>query len=179
MPKTETAGSLLLAVSRLWRIFMPSILIISIAWPMNDAQPLSPHPGIIMRDTRHEIGAEAKISILETFDIAAIHPQLIQIQTTEFSAVCPGTGLPDIAKIEIEYIPQVKCIELKSLKYYFFSYRNDPIFQEPVTDLIFDHLWRVLSPQYLKITVIYNTRGGFDTTTLIENGDRTVLNQMR
>jgi 7-cyano-7-deazaguanine reductase len=69
-------------------------------------------------------------------------------------------------------VPADKCIELKSLKYYLFSYREDGIFQEPVTDLIFDHLWRTLAPEYLRVEMIYNTRGGFDTTVVVEKGTR-------
>jgi len=133
-------------------------------------------PNIEIRDTRDKVQAEEKFKLLETFDIYNKHPQLIHIRTTEFSAVCPGTGLPDLATIDIEYIPNQKCIELKALKYYFFSYREDGIFQEPVTDLIFDHLWRSMEPRYLKLTVRYNTRGGFDTTTYAEKGDRSILN---
>ena len=133
-------------------------------------------PNILIQDTRDLIRAEEKIKLLETFDFKSLHPQLIHIRTHEFSAVCPGTGLPDIALLDVEYIPNEKAIELKSLKYYLFSYRQDPIFQEPVTDLIFDHLWRVMEPHYLRIQMAYNTRGGFDTVTTVEKGDRKRLN---
>jgi 7-cyano-7-deazaguanine reductase len=136
----------------------------------------SAQPQILIEDTRDRINAEAKIKLLETFDFQPVHPQLIHIRTHEFSAVCPGTGLPDIGLLDIEYIPHQKAVELKALKYYLFSYRNDPIFQEPVTDLIFDHLWRVLTPLYLRVEMKYNTRGGFDTTTIAEKGDRRQLN---
>ncbi len=132
--------------------------------------------GILIQDTRKAIKADEKIKILETFDLENEYPQLIKIYTNEFSAVCPGTGLPDIASIDIEYIPAVKCIELKSLKYYFFSYREDAIFQEPVTDLIFGHLIKVLEPVYLKLTVNYNIRGGFATRTYAEYGTKAKLN---
>jgi 7-cyano-7-deazaguanine reductase len=115
---------------------------------------------------------EAKYKLLETFEIENQYTQLIKIQTKEFSAVCPGTGLPDIAEITIEYIPQKKCVELKALKYYFFSFRNDAIFQEPVTDVIFGHLLKCLEPKYLRLEVIYNIRGGFLTTTFAEYGDK-------
>ncbi|MBX3102542.1 MAG: preQ(1) synthase [Bacteroidetes bacterium] len=128
---------------------------------------------IKIADTRQDIRAEDKISILETFAFHSVHPQLIHINTTEFSAVCPGTGLPDIGTLDIWYEPSDKCVELKALKYYLFSYRNDGIFQEPVTDVIFDHLWRVLQPRYLRIVMKYNTRGGFDTVCHVEKGART------
>lgn len=125
---------------------------------------------IKIRDTRDEINAEDKLRLLETFDFNPKFPQLIEYKTTEFSAVCPGTGLPDIGTLTIQYYPREKCLELKSLKYYLFSYREDGIFQEPVTDLIFEHLWAVMDPHYLRIHMVYNTRGGFDTTTVTEKG---------
>ncbi|MCS7074861.1 MAG: preQ(1) synthase [Bacteroidia bacterium] len=133
-------------------------------------------PSIKIADTRNEIQAEEKLKLLETFAFQSIYPQLIHIHTKEFSAVCPGTGLPDIGTLDIEYIPNQKCVELKALKYYLFSYRDNGIFQEPVTDLIFDHLWRTLEPKYLKISMLYNTRGGFDTRTIVEKGNRSILN---
>jgi 7-cyano-7-deazaguanine reductase len=129
-------------------------------------------PSIKVADTRDEINAEDKVSILETFPFHPLHSQLIHLHTEEFLAICPGSGLPDIGVLDIWYIPTDKCLELKSLKYYLFSYKNDGIFQEPVTDLIFDHLWRVLEPQYLKVVLKYNIRGGIDTVVTVEKGTR-------
>lgn len=131
---------------------------------------------ILIQDTRDWIDEESKLKILQTFAFEPRHPQLIRIETHEFSAVCPGTGLPDIGYLTIEYIPNRKCVELKSLKLYLFSYRNEQIFQEPVTDLIFDHLWKVLEPHYLKVSMKYNTRGGIDTTVIVEKGEKNLLN---
>jgi 7-cyano-7-deazaguanine reductase len=133
-------------------------------------------PLIQIADTRSQLDTEGKFALLETFAFEPIHPQYIHIHTKEFSAVCPGTGLPDIGHLDIEYIPGAVCVELKALKYYLFSYRNDGIFQEPVTDLIFDHLWRAMAPRYLSVKMQYNIRGGFDTVTRCERGDRSVLN---
>lgn len=127
-------------------------------------------PPMRIEDTRAEIHPEKKFALLETFALHNQHPQLIHIRTTEFSAVCPGTGLPDIGTLTLEYLPGTKCLELKSLKYYLFSYRDAAIFQEPVTDLLFDHFLRALEPQYLRLTLTYNTRGGFDTTTVAQHG---------
>jgi 7-cyano-7-deazaguanine reductase len=96
--------------------------------------------------------------------------QLIEYTTREFSAVCPFSGLPDIATVKIEYVPEKKCLELKSLKYYFVSYRNVGIYQEAATDKIFSDIYKILKPKYLKITTIYNTRGGIEATCVMEKG---------
>ena len=98
--------------------------------------------------------------------------QLITYTTKEFSAVCPFSGLPDIATVMIEYIPNRKCLELKSLKYYFVSFRSVGIYQEAVTDRIFKDLAKTTKPKYLKLTTIYNTRGGIDATCVIEKGKK-------
>ncbi len=94
--------------------------------------------------------------------------QLIEYSTPEFSAVCPYSGLPDIATVIIEYIPEEKIVELKSLKYYLVSYRNVGIYQEDATNRIFTDLFALLKPKYMKVTTIYNTRGGIDSTCTIE-----------
>lgn len=108
-------------------------------------------------------------AILETFSYLG-HRQVISYETSEFSAVCPFSGLPDIGDIIITYIPNEKIVELKSLKYYFLSYRNVGIYQEPMTSRVFDDLWTLLQPSYLKVESIYNTRGGIDTTCYVEKG---------
>jgi len=100
--------------------------------------------------------------------------QYITYKTDEFSAVCPFSGLPDIATVIIDYIPKKHCLELKSLKYYFVSFRNVGIYQEAVTDRVAHDLWEVLSPHYLKITTIYNTRGGINATCMMEKGVKTL-----
>ena len=88
-------------------------------------------------------------------------------ETEEFSAVCPFSGLPDLAYIKIEYYPSGgKCIELKSLKYYFISFRNVGIYQEGATKRIYEDLKSVLDTDKIQITTVYNTRGGFDTTCI-------------
>ena len=101
---------------------------------------------------------------LQTFKFES-KDQFIKTETNEFSAVCPFSGLPDLAKIIIEYFPEGnKCVELKSLKYYFTSFRNVGIYQEGVTKRIFDDLKTLLETDRLQITSIYNIRGGFKTT---------------
>ena len=96
-------------------------------------------------------------------------PQRITYETDEFSAVCPFSGLPDIAKVDIEYIPSDKIIELKSLKYYFTSYRNVGIYQEAVTDRIYRDIFNLLEPKYLSIKTVYNIRGGILATCVMDS----------
>ena len=98
--------------------------------------------------------------------------QVILYKTAEFSSVCPFSGLPDIATVVIEYIPCKLIVELKSLKYYFVSYRNVGIYQEDCTDRIFHDLFSFLKPKYMKVTTMYNTRGGIDSICTIENGKK-------
>ena len=110
-----------------------------------------------------------KPDYLETFDFDS-KDQYIITKTKEFSAVCPFSGLPDLAKIIIEYYPDGgKCVELKSLKYYFISFRNIGIYQEAVTQKIYSDLKNALNTQRLKVTSVYNTRGGFNTTCIEGN----------
>ena len=100
---------------------------------------------------------------LETFDFDS-PDQYIKTETNEFIAVCPFSGLPDIARVKIEYFPTGgKCVELKSLKYYFTSFRNIGIYQEAVTKRIYDDLSSILGAKKIQITTIYNIRGGFKT----------------
>jgi len=101
---------------------------------------------------------------LETFAFDSPE-QYIRTETREFSAVCPFSGLPDLALLRIEYHPAGgRCVELKSLKYYLISFRNVGIFQEAATRRVYDDLCRLLVTKRLRVTTVYNTRGGFDTT---------------
>jgi 7-cyano-7-deazaguanine reductase len=82
----------------------------------------------------------------------------------EFTSVCPKTGQPDFGKITVEYVPDELCVELKSLKLYFNSYRNDGIFYESVTNKILDDLVEACKPRYMLITSEFNVRGGISST---------------
>ena len=110
--------------------------------------------------------------VLETIEFKNEEEEIVKYETDEFSAVCPFSGLPDIGRISIEYIPTNKIVELKSLKYYFISFRNVGIYQEKATQRIFNDLYALLKPKWMKITMIYNTRGGIDATTIIEKGEK-------
>ena len=103
-------------------------------------------------------------SLLEVFDFDSPE-QYIKTETDEFSAVCPFSGLPDIAYVKIEYFPVGnKCVELKSLKYYFVSFRNVGIYQEAATKRIYSDLCSALKTKQLMVPTMYNIRGGFQTT---------------
>ena len=107
-----------------------------------------------------------KPRLLETFNFDS-PGQYIRTETDEFSAVCPYSGLPDIGEVIIEYYPKGGvCVELKSLKYYFISFRLVGIFQENATKRIYHDLKTLLKTDRLKVTTIYNPRGGFETTCI-------------
>ena len=121
------------------------------------------------RQFNFESTAKIDSSLLECFEFKSID-QYIKVETQEFNAVCPFSGLPDIAQLVIEYYPAGEsCLELKSLKYYLITFRNVGIYQEAVTRRIYDDLRTVLNTKRIKITTKYNTRGGFDTTC-VEGG---------
>jgi 7-cyano-7-deazaguanine reductase len=110
-----------------------------------------------------------KTKVLETFPFDSPN-QYIKTETEEFSAVCPYSGLPDLAKIILEYYPSGgKCVELRSLKHYFVSFRMVGIFQENATKRIYNDLRTLLETERLRVTSLYNTRGGFDTTCIEGN----------
>jgi 7-cyano-7-deazaguanine reductase len=112
-------------------------------------------------------GPEAiDVAVLETFPYEGPDQQIVT-ETREFSAVCPYSGLPDFALLRIAYVPSNSCVELKSLKYYITSYRSVGIFQEHATARLAEDLFRLLTPQKLAVTTVYNTRGGFDTTCTV------------
>lgn len=101
---------------------------------------------------------------LETFNFISPE-QLIETETHEFSAVCPFSGLPDIATLIIKYKPVGGlCVELKSLKYYLTSFRLVGLYQEGCTKRIYTDLKTLLKTECLQVKTIYNTRGGFITT---------------
>lgn len=107
---------------------------------------------------------------LETFDNT--YPQrdyIIEIKCPEFTSVCPKTGQPDYGTLLIEYIPEARCIELKSLKMYLQRFRNQGIFYENATNRIMDDLVAVLEPRWLRLTASFTPRGGISTVVKIEH----------
>jgi len=96
-------------------------------------------------------------------------PQEILYETEEFSAVCPFSGLPDIALLQIRYIPSGSILELKSLKYYLTSFRCCGIYQERATQVLYRDLSKVLDPRFISVKLVYNVRGGIKSTTYISS----------
>ena len=89
---------------------------------------------------------------------------VITLQTEEFTCVCPKTGQPDFAKIKIQYIPDKKIIESKSLKLYLWSFRNEGVFHEHVTNIMLDDLVAALQPRWCKVSTEFAVRGGIGIT---------------
>jgi 7-cyano-7-deazaguanine reductase len=93
----------------------------------------------------------------------------IKIETPEFTCLCPKTGQPDFATIKLEYIPNELCIELKSLKMYYWSFRNEGAFHEAITNSMLDDFVKMIDPRYMKVEAVFNVRGGVYTTVVAEH----------
>jgi len=107
---------------------------------------------------------------LETFDNP--NPERdyhIRIDSPEFTCLCPKTGQPDFAEIKLDYVPDELCVELKSLKLYYWSFRDEGHFHEQVTNMIANDLIALLDPRQMKVTAVFNVRGGVYTTVEVEH----------
>lgn len=94
---------------------------------------------------------------------------LIRMQIPEFTCLCPKTGQPDFATLFLDYVPDRKCVELKSLKLYVWSFRNEGAFHEAVTNRIGDDLVKLLSPRLLRLVARFFVRGGITTSVVVEH----------
>ena len=92
----------------------------------------------------------------------------IRMRIPEFTCLCPKTGQPDFATLYLEYVPDSLCVELKSLKLYVWSYRNEGAFHEAVTNRMLDDLARLMRPRFIRLTAEFNVRGGIYTTIVAE-----------
>lgn len=113
------------------------------------------------------------MSTLETFQNPS--PQRdyeIHMECPEFTCLCPRTGQPDFAKIDIKYVPDRLCVELKSLKLYLWSYRNQGAFHEAVTNKILEDLVAACKPRSMKVAADFYVRGGIHTTVTAEHSRR-------
>jgi 7-cyano-7-deazaguanine reductase len=97
---------------------------------------------------------------------------LVQIELPEFTCLCPLTGQPDFATLLLQYVPDRRNVELKSLKLYIWSYRDQGAFHEAVTNQILDDLKKALQPRYVRLTSRWNVRGGITTTVVAEHRRR-------
>ena len=107
---------------------------------------------------------------LQTFD----NPQpgrdyVIHMEMPEFTCLCPKTGQPDFATLVLDYVPDRRCVELKSLKLYIWSYRNEGAFHEAVTNRILDDLAAATAPRFMRLTARFNVRGGIFKTVVAEH----------
>jgi 7-cyano-7-deazaguanine reductase len=93
----------------------------------------------------------------------------IRMRIPEFTCLCPRTGQPDFATLDIEYVPDRLCVELKSLKLYVWSFRDRGAFHEAVTNEILDRLAKSLEPRFMRLTADFNVRGGIHTIVVAEH----------
>src|SRR5712672_548797 len=106
---------------------------------------------------------------LETFaNPAPERDYTIRMSLPEFTCLCPRTGQPDFATLELEYVPDQLCVELKSLKLYIWSFRDRGTYHEAVTNEMADHLQATLQTRFLRLTARFNVRGGIYTTVVAE-----------
>jgi len=93
----------------------------------------------------------------------------IRMEIPEFTCLCPKTGQPDFATLHLEYVPHQRCVELKSLKLYIWSYRNEGAFHEAVTNRILDDLVNTTQPHFMRLRAVFGVRGGIYTTVIAEH----------
>jgi 7-cyano-7-deazaguanine reductase len=110
---------------------------------------------------------------LETFpNPAPERDYRIHMEIPEFTCVCPMTGQPDFATLTLDYVADKRCVELKALKLYIWSFRNEGAFHEAVTNRILGDLVRATQPRYMKLEARFNVRGGIYTTVVAEHRKR-------
>ncbi len=112
-----------------------------------------------------------KPDLLEFFDSPTDDPFVIEHVSEEFTSVCPKTGHPDFGNVTLRYQPAAVCVELKSLKLYYQSFRNEGIFYEAVTNRIRDDLASAMSPRWLQIVTDWKGRGGIKSRIIATYGD--------
>ena len=93
----------------------------------------------------------------------------IHMEIPEFTCLCPRTGQPDFATLILDYVPDRLCVELKSLKLYVWSYRNEGAFHEAVTNRILEDIVKATNPRFMRLTARFNVRGGIFTTVVAEH----------
>ena len=113
---------------------------------------------------------------LEVFDNPNIERDfVIRIDIPEFTCLCPKTGQPDFGSLHLEYIADKRCVELKALKNYIWSFRNEGAFHEAVTNQILDDLVAAIDPRFMRLKAIFNVRGGIYTSIESEHRQKNWL----
>ncbi len=110
-------------------------------------------------------------SLLDTFPTPAATPFVVEHVAEEFTSLCPKTGQPDFGRVTVRYCPGLQCVELKSLKLYLQSFRDEGIFYEAVTNTIRDDLAAVLAAPWLQVVTEWRTRGGIRSRLIAVSGD--------
>lgn len=126
-------------------------------------------------DRRYDVEDVSQVDgdVLETFPYEHVGKAvLVNLETDEFTAVCPYSGLPDFGVIKVNYIPSKEILELRSFKYYLFSFRNVGIYQEHLVHRILDDLVRCCRPKWMEVIADYNIRGGIHTIASATWGKR-------
>ena len=109
------------------------------------------------------------VTTLETFpNPRPSRDYTIHMEVPEFTCLCPKTGQPDFAVLHLDYVPDALCVELKSLKLFIWSFRDQGVFHEAVTNQILDYLVQELRPRFMRLTAKFNVRGGIYTTVVAE-----------
>jgi 7-cyano-7-deazaguanine reductase len=118
------------------------------------------------------VPAKAAASLSSFPNPAPERDYVIHMEIPEFTCLCPMTGQPDFATLVLDYVPDRKCVELKSLKLYVWSYRDQGAYHEAVTNRILDDLARLLAPRFMRLTARFYVRGGIFTTVVAEHRKR-------
>jgi len=116
---------------------------------------------------------------IETFpNPAPARDYAIRMRIPEFTCLCPKTGQPDFATLYLEYVADKLCVELKSLKLYIWSFRDEGHFHEDVTNRMLDELVRALKPRFMRLTAVFNVRGGIYTHVVAEHRSKAFKGQL-
>ena len=127
----------------------------------------------LLGHTEAKIPSSPAEAHLETFPNPALERNYrIHFETDDFTSVCPVTGQPDFARIDIDYVPDRLCVESKSLKFYLASYRNERAFNEAVTNHILDDFVKACAPREVVVTAQFSARGGIALTVRAEYPDK-------
>ena len=135
-----------------------------------NSKPRRDDAAIVVGERAPRPGTSRPSRTLDVFD----NPQptrdyLIHMQVPEFTCLCPLTGQPDFAIFSIDYVPDRLCVELKSLKLYAWSFRDEGAFHEAVTNRVLDDLVAATNPRYLRVTARWGVRGGIFTSIVVEH----------